>query len=79
MPLTDGDVINTSNKLSTPSGFCNVVILILPPDNRVVRLEPLQVITGIGTPEALQSKRAVLGEVITLDVGVIINSAGTKG
>ena len=79
MPLTDGDVINTSNTLCIPSDFCESVILMLPTDVRVVRLELLQVISGIGTPEALHTKLAVLGEVTTMDVGVRLNLVGTKG
>ena len=71
LPLTDGDVIITCKVLINNLSSISIVdmFVLFCPEVRVLPSGSVQVIVGLGRPEAVQVNVAVLGEVTTCDEG----------
>ena len=79
MLLTYGEVINTCKVLindRTPI-FTVVMTMLFTPDVRILSSGSVQVMVGLGRPEAVQLNVAVLGNVTTCDEGYSVMLAAT--
>ena len=80
MPLTYGEVINTCNVLINDRTIpisTVVMTMLFTPDIRILLSGSVQVMVGLGRPEAVQLNVAVLGDVTTCDEGYSVMLAAT--